>query len=464
METLNRSETQVLKNGYLRVFKVPQTYSDLRTESSLSRMKDVKDVTALIVDHGLFLPLALKLAKTYKRVLYHTPWEKGFPLVNDCIIGDGFDEIERCNDIWKAKAEVDVWIFPDIQNSGLQLELESQDCAVWGSRAGDSLEINRQKFHGILSDIGLAVPQYVEMTGLDNLRQYLRGAENKYLKMSKYRGSFESYHWRNQDLDGGMFDVWAVRFGPAQNLIKIMVCDPIETTLEVGGDTFGVDGQWPSLMLHGDEQKDKGYLGTVTKREKMPEQVQAVLEAFSPVLKDFRYRNFWSMELRDEYFIDPCCRGGLPSIGAQMETWGNLAEIIWAGANGELMEPEPMDQVVAECVLTMKSEKQAWGKTVIPEELEGFCKFGSCCKIDGAICFPPDDSHGEEVGWLVITGPTIAAVADAMKEKVALLPEGLNASTDSLYDLIQSIQEGEQEGIEFGKQTIPNPSVALESV
>jgi hypothetical protein len=110
----------------------------------------------------------------------------------------------------------------------------------------------------------------------------------------------------------------------------------------------------------------------------------------------------------------------------------------------------------------MKSEKQAWGKTVIPDELEDDCKLGSCCKIDGAICFPPDDSHGEEIGWLVATGATIEDVADAMKEKVKLLPDGVSAATDSLYDLVKSIREGEKEGIEFGKDTIPAPEVVLE--
>ena len=425
-------------------------------------MKPVSDITALVFDHGLFLPLALKLAKTYKRVLYHTPWEKGFPLLNDCIIGDGFDEIERCDDIWSVKNEVDLWIFSDIQHSGLQLELESQGAAVWGSRRGDSLEINREKFHRVLAEIGLPVPTFETIQGLEALREHLADKQDKYIKVSKYRGSFESYHWRNMDLDAGMLDVWSVRFGPAQNLVRFMVCDAIEASLEVGGDTLGVDGAWPTLMLHGDEQKDKGYLATVTKRTEMPEQIRAVLDAFSTVLKEERYRNFWSMELRDDKFIDPCCRGGLPSVGAQMEIWKNLPEIIWAGAHGELVEPEPSDQVVAECALTMKTEKQAWGKTRIPEELEDFCKFGNCCKLDGAICFPPDDSIGEEIGWLVVTGPTIEAVSELMHEKAALLPEGVNANTDSLYDLVISIQSGEKEGIEFGKQPIPEPAEVLE--
>lgn len=426
-------------------------------------MKEVSQVTALVYDHGLFLPLARKLAQTYKRVLYFTPWEEAFPTLNKCIIGDGFPDVERCNDIWRVKNEVDVFIFPDIQHSGLQLELESQGCNVWGSRACDSLETNRQKFHRVLEDIRLKVPTFEEVVGLDELRKVLEDAEGRYIKVSKYRGSFETFHWRSMDEDGGMLDVWAVRFGPAKSLVKFMVFDPIDTPLEIGGDTFCVDGKWPSLMLHGDEQKDKGYLASVTKREDMPEQIQKVLEAFSPVLEAGRYRNQWSMELRDDYFIDACTRGGLPSTGAQMETWENLPEIIYAGSQGELVEPIPADNFVAECILTLKGEKTAWGKTRIPDEIDEYVKLAGCCMIDGAHCFPPHHEDGDEVGWLVTTGSTIEQTVERMKELSSALPEGLTSHTESLIDLLVNIKKGEAEGVEFADQKIPSPEIVLET-
>ena len=112
------------------------------------------------------------------------------------------------------------------------------------------------------------------------------------------------------DEDSGMLDVWAVRFGP-QNVVRFIVCEPIDTPLEMARSTFCVDGQWPSLMLHGDEKKI-GYIGTVTKRD-MPEQIQDVLTAFEPVMKECRYRNQFSMELRDKVFIDPAAEVVCPA-------------------------------------------------------------------------------------------------------------------------------------------------------
>ena len=137
-------------------------------------MKDTKDVTACVVDHGLFSPLAQKLGQTFKRVLYYSPWEEGFPQLNRCIVGDGYPEIERCDDFWDELADIDLFIFPDIQHSGLQLHLESIGKAVWGSRKGDSLELSREKFHRTLKQLGLDCPKWVSITGLSKLRDHLR--------------------------------------------------------------------------------------------------------------------------------------------------------------------------------------------------------------------------------------------------------------------------------------------------
>ena len=383
-------------------------------------MKDAKDITALVFDHGLFIPLARALAKTYKRVLYHTPAERAFNRVNQWVIGDGFPDIELCEDIWKAKKEIDLFIFPDIQHSGLQLELEGQGFPVWGSRGGDSLELQRGKFHKLLGTLGLQVPPYVTMRGLTELRAHLRGVENKYIKISKYRGNLETHHWRNWELDEGTLDSWAVEFGPVKEKIVFYVCDEIDTPLEIGGDTYNVRGQWPSLMLHGDERKDESYFCAVTERNKMPEQIQDVLEAFSPVLAEEGYTNQWSMEIRVKdgkgVFIDPTCRGGLPSTASQIRLWGNLAEIIWHGAHGELVEPEPTDKFAAECLLTMKREEGGWGMTRVPDELQDAMMLRNCCQVDGVTGFPQNDIKGDEIGWLVSTGDTMRATVEKMLE------------------------------------------------
>lgn len=426
-------------------------------------MKDISQSTALVFDHGLFFPLAQRLAGEggFERVLYHTPWQEGFPTVNKCITGDGFSDIERCDHVFDVIDEVDCFVFPDLYHCDLQNYLDSIGKNVWGSRSGESLETNREKFNRVLEQVGLPVAPYEVIKGLTNLRVFLRDKTDRYIKISKYRGTMETMHWRDYDLDSGWLDAMAVKLGPAQDLLKFLVFEPIDTPVEIGGDTYCVDGQWPKLMLHGDEEKDKSYLGAVTKFEDMPQELQDIMEAFSPILKKDRYRNQWSMETRDGRFTDATCRGGLPSTGSQLYTWKNFPEIVWAGANGELVEPEPAFEFSVESIINLKSKREEWGKARLPKELEGHALMSGCCEIDGAICWPPDGDDESDVGWLVNSGDTIEEAIEGLKELAEQLPEGLSTELHCLVDLLQKVKAGEKEGVEFGDGKIPDPEIVI---
>ena len=430
-------------------------------------MTEPSQLTCCFCDSGLFLPLAQKLAPSFNRMLYWAEWQEAFPTINRRIIGDGFEVIERIDDIWENKNEVDVFIFPDILRSGLQIELEAQGKLVWGSRNGDHLETNRGTFMRVLQEIGLPVPNFEQVTGLTELRSVLHDREDVYLKMSKYRGSFETCHWRSWSQDEGMLDAWAVKFGPLKDLMTFYVFDALATEIELGVDTFCIDGQFPNLMLHGLEAKDKGYLGGVMKREDLPQQLQDVLTAFGPVLGKERYRNAFSAEVRvvegTGYFIDPTCRFPVPGSGAEMELIGNLPEIIVSGAAGELVEPEMTAQFAVECVLTAKSDKHGWCVVDFPHDVKPFVKCGDCCEVDGRICLPPDEKHDEEIGWIFATGTTIEETVETMKSRVKLLPDGVHACTESLFDLLKEAHDAKSEGIEISDQPLPAPETALET-
>lgn len=422
----------------------------------------------MIVDSGLFLPFAHRMAKACRRTLFYCPNEEPFPTINRCCIGDGFEDIEKVQDdyeFWKLKNEVDFYCFPDISRAGLQLELESQGKPVWGSRRADALEILRQYFHKVLGEVGLPVPTFKVVHGLNALRSHLKDEEDKFLKISKYRGSMETWHWRSWSLDEGMLDLLAVRFGPAKELIPFMVFDNIETDIEIGSDTYGVDGLWPSLMLNGIEAKDKAYLSAVTKREDMPSCLQEVLEGFSPILKHFRMRNQWSTEIRKTedsfFFTDPTPRGGLPSSNSQYAAWTNFPEIVQAGAEGELLEPETDCKYTAECMISGKKKAELWPAVEVPDELKDHTGFANCCEIDGRLVFPSDEDSSGDLGWLVAKGNTFEEVLDNLKGYADLMPDGLDADTDSMVDLLVEAIKARDEGVPFGRGAIPEPASAL---
>jgi hypothetical protein len=428
-------------------------------------MKKTSDVIACVVDHGLFLPTALKLAETFKQTYYWTPVEKDFPSIKDGILGDGYDRLIRIESPWEVKNRCDLFVFPDIGFSAMQQELVAQGLPVWGGRDADSLEKNRGKFLRTIAEMEMPVPPYERVVGLTNLRLCLRELEDKWIKISRWRGDVETFHWRDWRQDEATLDDYAYNLGPAKELITFYVIDPIDTDIEDGVDTYCIDGRLPKLCFHGMEAKDKAFLGTMSKMDDLPENIQQVTEAFAVVLRDYGYRQFFSTEVRvdgeDSYFIDPTLRAGSPPSQVQTELFGNLADIIWSGANGELVEPEPTATFGAQVRICAKDSRTTWFTVEFDDDIKDAVKCRNCCEIDGRTCFPPDYFGNKDIGWLVATGNTIAETIDTLKELAGELPDGIECDINSLADLLKEVQSAEEQGMEFTDQPVPEPAEVL---
>lgn len=424
--------------------------------------------TFCVCDNGLFIPIARKLAREGYRVFYHKlDWQRGFPKLEDGIIGDGLPDIECVPDIWDVKDEVDCFVFPDIQQAGLQCELRRQGKRVWGSARGQTIENDRLFFLEKLEELGLDVPPYTPVKGLANLRVFLKDKQDIWIKMSKWRGSFETKHFRNMDVDSGLLDNWAVRFGGLKDVLTFICFPKIDTTIELGADTYCIDGQWPSLMLHGIEAKDEAYFAAVTKREEMPEQLLPIMEAFSPYLKETEYRSQWSMEVRvaddGNFFIDPTCRGGLPSTGSQCMALDNLAEIIYEGAAGNLVEPCYNCRFTAEAMVKIHGEINAWNTMELTPKLREHLQMSGYCMVGDKPWFPPEAGIVEdEIGWLVATGNTPTECLKQLNELADELPAGCDASVESVAEVVREIEAMKAEGITLTKSVMPDASVVLE--
>lgn len=430
-------------------------------------MSDLSSKTFCVCDHGYFIGLANRLAESGARVLFHNPsWAKGFPVLNEAVIGDGLPHVECVPDLFEVINEVDCFVWPDIYHDGLQKYLRSIGKNVWGSAGGMILETNRVFFLKKLAELGLDVPPYTEVRGVTRLRMFLKDKKDIWIKMSKFRGSFETKHFRNMDVDGGLLDVWAVRFGGLKEHVSFLCFPKIETELEIGADTYCIDGQWPSKMLHGIEAKDSAYFAAVTGREEMPEQLLPIMEAFSPFLKEAQYRQQWSMEVRvgeeGDFFIDATCRGGLPSTGSQLMAIDNLPEIIFHGSQGDLVEPEYNCKFTAECMVSINGEAGAWATIELPDELKRHLKLCDYCEVDGRPWFPADTDPIYEIGWLVATGDTPVECAERVNELADLLPDGADADVESLAEIFRQIESEKESGIKFSEQPAPDPEIVLQ--
>lgn len=453
---MNSGHRRIIRTKILEVGMVIVTMSE-----------NLSGVTFCVVDHGFFLPVARRLAESGARVLYHNPsWQKAFPIINEGIIGEGFKDIEWCPDLWPVKHEVDCFVFPDIYHQGLQTELRSQGFPVWGSGDGMQLETNRTFFLTKLKELGLDVPEYEIVTGITNLRLFLQDKKDIYIKVSRWRGSWETRHWRSFKEDGHKLDNWAFKFGGVREHIRFICFPKIDTKLEIGCDTFNIHGQWPDLMLHGIEKKDEAYFSAVTKKSDMPEELTHIMDAFSEYLQKVEYRGAWSMEVRvtesEAFFIDATTRGGLPSTGSQLMAMTNFAKVVLAGAQGVLEQPEYNCQFTAECMVKISGDAGAWETIVVPDALKQNLKLADCCEVDGQVWFPSDENPICEIGWLVATGGTPTETFEQMNELADELPDGADAAVESLADIVREIEEEEKQGIHFTEQPLPDPEVVLQ--
>lgn len=435
-------------------------------------MKPVNEVTACVVDHGMYLGVAVELAKVCKRVLYENRAAvDAYPVIDKCTVGDGFEDVEVITlpeDHWEYKSEIDLYVFPDIYHGGEQRELAAQGKAVWGSREGDRDEVLRGKFLKRLAERKLEVPPHRVIEGLTALRVELSGRENVYVKISRYRGTMETFHWRDWDHDEGWLDKMAVAMGPQKEEVTFYVFDAIETEIEVGLDTYLIDGACPGTVLVGYEWKDKGYFGAVTPWASVPGPLVEVKEAFAPELAACQYRNFLSSEVRVKgdrfWFIDPTRRMPSPGGASQLKLYENLGEIIWRGASGELVEPVMRGRFACECAVTAKGARDAWKALRLDGEIaESFVGWG-CSLVNGVLAWAPaeDTTRGEELGYLVNVADTPGECIRGMLDKAKALPDDVSAATESLADLLKEVESGKEQGVPFTKQSLPEPAEVVE--
>lgn len=427
--------------------------------------EDLSSKCFCVLDHfGLFVGLAQRLSKSGARVLYCTPVDR-YDRLNEAVIGVGMEGIEWVEEVWDKKKEIDAFVFPDIRHNGLQNELRSQGFPVWGSQQGMDLEQSRHFFLSKLKELGLDVPPHETVVGISNLKAFLKEKTDIWIKVSKWRGTWETSHWRSWSQDSHNLDSWAVKFGGKKERVQFICFPKIETDLEIGADTYCVDGQWPSQMLHGIEKKDAAYFSAVTQREDMPQQIIPIIEAFSPYLKEVGYRNQWSMEVRvtdtENFFIDATTRGGLPSTNSFLAA-KNTAEVIFNGANGDFVEIDYGFKFSAECMVTGKCNDGEWSTAELEPEVQENLLAQQCCAEEGQLWYPPFEGSGNHLGWLRAVGETPKEVLEKMNELADALPDGVEAQVEELADVIREIESEQEQGIKFTDVEMPNPDIVLQ--
>jgi len=425
-------------------------------------MTDLSSKTIYIREYGLFSSWAVKLAQYFGRVLYYCPFKSAFPRTTQFVIGTGFPEVERVTNFWDHVKEADVFFFPDVYDGDLQTHLREMGYPVWGAGKGEELELLRWQTKMFLKkDLGLPVQHCERIIGIDDLRDYLKEDENKYVKISMLRGDFETFRHDNFQLSEPILDDIEMKLGPYKDHKEFIVEDAIDDAVEVGYDGFTIDGQYPNPSTFGYEVKDVAYIGTVRPYDKLPKQVKEINERLAPVFAAYNYRGFWSSEIRipkdgKPYLTDPCCRAGSPPSELYQEIFSNWGEIIWHGAHGELVDPKPAGKYGVEVLIHSQWADAHWQAVHVDPAVKANVKLRNVCQVDDILYVAPQTVGLPEIGAVVaVDDSLLGAIRKVIASCQKVSGYSIELNLDRMAEALDVIELAQKQGIPFSDDPLP---------
>lgn len=418
-------------------------------------MEDLKSKTVCCVDNGLFAELARTLSRTFGKVYYTSPWVADFPSSTKVELGEGFPEYERVRDIWEVIDEVDLFVFSDLHQGPLQEYLVSQGKRVFGCRRGDELETARTEAKAYFTELGIPQAKYEVVQGLTALRKFIKGRKDKlWIKISLTRDDTETFPVCGYEGSKNRLDKFAADLGPAAEHMEFIVEDDLPDTLDIAIDTYCIDGKYPKLALLGTEKKDEGYICVVKNWSDMPPALSSIYETLGPTLEKYEYRNVLSLESRMEknvtYLCDPCCRGGSPPFELQLNMIENLAEIMWEGADGKLVEPKYTGKFGAQFIIESKWSVDNPLLVEFPAKYREKIKFRYATMFGDQLWIMPQHSDTPGFASIVVTGDTLdECFEEAQKIADEIKGIGVEVNMGSMSGLTNNIEEFAKMGVRF---------------
>lgn len=423
---------------------------------------NLKDKQALVVDNGLFFPLAQRLGRDFAKVYYYTPWEKGAPYIREASLGVGFEKENVYREdnplaLIGTQREPDLWVFPHIAESDLQNHLRAIGKRVWGSGEGQILENDRWLLKELMDKAGLPVTKSREVTGTDELRELLEKEDDLYVKISKWRGDMETYHhirWANTQI---WWSDLCNQLGPLRDKAIFIIESPIKDAIETGTDNLMIHGVPLFPMLIGFEIKNTAYFAKVIHlSDGLSPLMYRPLQVVAEYLKHKHYSNFFSTEMRitdkgECYFTDATCRMPSPPGELQNEIWSNLPEVMFANADGSIkVLPKPVANYGVQLILKSAYAAKHWLEVRFPAEVKNKVKLFSQVRIKDSIFIAPDEYGMEEIGAAIGFGKTLEEAFEDAK-KVADKVDGFEVEYDeSTFDKAkEQIARGEKLEIRF---------------
>jgi len=383
------------------------------------------------------------------------------------MVGENVPGVTRVYDLFKHKYEIDFFVFPDVGFTEEQEELRSliktdpkmKGKRVWGMGKAEFMEDDRWAAHQVMDKkLGMAVAEVVRLQGLTELQNYLKNKEDLYIKISHWRGDMETYHYRNDQITKYWYQKQAEILGPKAEH-QIFLVETKIPGVEVGYDGFTVDGKRPPIACWGYEVKDQAYFGRFQADGAMPEPVREINNRLKPIFELAQSRGFYSTEIRigDDkvpYLTDPCMRCGNPPTPLLVEAYKNYAEMMWEGAGGKVVTPEPIAKYGCLALMVSENAKDDFVAIDYPKELERWVKLCNYTVDDDGIrvVIPNPNIYnrlsmcGSVIGFGNTIHEAVRKCGDVAKKVIG---DGLEIQTEAFEDAEKVTNQGTKYGLYF---------------
>lgn len=412
--------------------------------------ENLRTKSCLIADNGLFVEIAPRLARDFGEVKLFVPWTSGYPKAAPSFVGTGLEGVERVDTFWDHVADADIVVFPDLYYADWQEVVSNYfKKPVWGHRRAENLELDRWGTRKLQKTLGIDGPPTKHFIGVDSLADYLRNVENKWVKISCYRGDAETWHHETWHTTETYLDYFRNRVGALADSYEFIVEDHVEG-IEIGYDGFTVKGSWPEASYWGFEVKDSAYIGKFSPYNELPSSIRTINDKIAPILKGESATGFCSFEFRltknnDVLMIDPCMRAGSPPFEGTMEGYENLAEIIWEGAHGRVAPVKSAGEFIAIAIIHSMFALTNWVPIDIPDDIRQWVKLRNAATIDGKLYHVPTQGDMPEIGAVI-------AVADSLEEAKQLVVERADKVKGYLVEVKSNDLDCAEEEIEKAKE------------
>jgi len=416
-------------------------------------VKLAKELTVCVVDNigGCYVNVAYELSKHFGKVYYHSVNQNPFPMVSMSSIGSGYTEFERINEFWSNIDSFDIIVFPDIYFKDWGNVLRKMGKLVWGGCASEELETNRHLFKDELGYQNMEIAPTKYIMGVKKLKKYLKDKEDKWIKISYFRGNMETFHHVNMNQTMMWIENLIVTLGPLGEELEFIIEDSIEVIAEVGFDGWCVNGKSTDNIIYGIEVKDSCYVGCHKTRSEAPIPINEINTKFEPALTKYGHTGFFSTEIRvgvdgKDYFTDPCMRAGSPPSAVYLAMISNWDDIIINGCRGMLVEPIYKAKYGCELIIKSSYCYKNYLPITIADEFRDNVKLKGSFRRDNLDYIVPFEQGGimemDAFGSVVVIGDQVDIILQkAIEIAESLECYGLSYDKDALSRAKKSIND-----------------------